>query len=472
MDDKERQERDKKNRQFLLKFALARETLDGAITEEMIDAEIRKRLQDDVYDEYLVNGALLTCTRAKWGNFSLSDGGSVKIEELSDKLKTGKPTEFLRVLENPIFANGLRHATVADTKQGWNIMPFPCNCRESATAEQEEAIKANMIDCQNHGVCKYLMELEEEWENINFNVPYAKFPDAKMISMYENVQATEVLDDLPSQQKEGITMTSVLFCKHGGFIYPLTSGQTILLPGIEKMLMDYKFTARQCMALYEIRDYLEKNPELRIGTTIFVFEGLATPRTNEEADWNGTNMYHPNGQFGAIAIVTVDGELKYAVQASTLPDDMEAYATICEGIYDIKNGYHSASEKFEGYAALWLNNNANIPAYNSIDKDDVADYIHFHMAGVLRKDHPADGSYSKGCITIPVKEYVAFGKEVGFINEGTDVNIGNNNIYRDAKSALPYSAHTKSFTGHMVIDRQYYDDTEGYLKFNAPKEEE
>lgn len=463
MDDKERQERDKKNQQFLLKFTLARETLDGAITEEMIDEEIRKRLQDDVYDEYLVNGALLTCTRAKWGNFSLSDGGSVKIEELSDKLKTGKPTEFLRVLENPIFANGLRHATVADTKQGWNIMPFPCNCRESATAEQEEAIKANMIDCQNHGVCKYLMELEEEWENINFNVPYAKFPDAKMISMFENEPATEILDDLPSKQEEGITMTSVLFCKHGGFIYPLTSGQTILLPGMEKMLKDYKLTARQCMALYEIRDYLEKNPELRIGTTIFVFEGLATPRTNEEADWNGINMYHPNGQFGAIAIVTVDGELKYVVQASTLPDDMENTATICEGIYDIKSGLH------KGYAALWLNNNANIPAYNSIDKDDVADYIHFHMAGVLRKDHPTN-PYSAGCITVPVKEYVAFGKKVGFIKEGTDVNIGSDNNYLNAKEKLKEKDYSESFTGHMVIDRQYYDDTEGYLKFNAPKE--
>lgn len=185
-------------------------------------------------------------------------------------------------------------------------------------------------------------------------------------------------------------------------------------------MKDYKLTARQCMALYEIRDYLEKNPELRIGTTIFVFEGLATPRTNEEADWNGINMYHPNGQFGAIAIVTVDGELKYVVQASTLPDDMENTATICEGIYDIKSGLH------KGYAALWLNNNANIPAYNSIDKDDVADYIHFHMAGVLRKDHPTN-PYSAGCITVPVKEYVAFGKKVGFIKEGTDVNIGSDN---------------------------------------------
>ena len=71
MNDKERQERDKENRQLILRFDLARETLDGAITEAMINEEICKRLQDDTHDEYLVDGALLTCTRAKWGDFIL-----------------------------------------------------------------------------------------------------------------------------------------------------------------------------------------------------------------------------------------------------------------------------------------------------------------------------------------------------------------------------------------------------------------
>ena len=447
-----------------------KKTLDGPFTEKVIDAEICRRLQDDVYDEYLVDGALLTCTRAKWGNFNLSSGENVRIDELSDKLKTGIPTEYLRVLENPIFTNGIRHATVADTKQGWNIMPFPCNCRESATPKQEEIIKANMSDCRSHGVCKYLMELEEEWENINFDVPYARFPDAKMNSVLEDKQASEILDSLSANQKEGITMTSVLFCKHGGFIYPLTSGQTMMLAGMEEILKEYNFTARQCMALYEVRAYLEKNPELCNGTTIFMFEGLATPRTDEEASWNGVNMFHPNGQFGAIAIVTVDGRLDFALlKASTLPDDMGTYATVCEGIYDIKSGRHSVSKSFDGYAALWLNNSENIPAYNSRTGNDHANAIHFHMAGLLSKDHPAN-PYSAGCITIPVKDYVAFGKKVGFISEETDESIGSDNIYGNAKSALKFSEHTKSFNGHMVIDRQYYDDTGGYLKFNGPKE--
>ncbi len=231
MDDKERQEKDKENRQFLLKFDLARETLDGAITEEDIDAEICKRLQDGVDDEYLVDGALLTCTRAKWGSFDLPSGGSIEIDGHSEKMMTGEPTTHLHVMENPMSDNGLCHATIADTVQEGNIYPFPCNCREAATLEQEKDIIANKDECQRRGVCKYLMDLEEEWENINFGVSYAQFPynDA---SVPGSVGASNILEPggrLMSELKAGITMTSVLFCRHGGFIYPLTSGQNIVV---------------------------------------------------------------------------------------------------------------------------------------------------------------------------------------------------------------------------------------------------
>jgi hypothetical protein len=230
MNDKERQERDKENRQLILRFDLARETLDGAITEAMINEEICKRLQDDTHDEYLVDGALLTCTRAKWGDFILSDGESIKIDRLSDKLKTGIPTGNLYVRENPVFSNGLSHATVADTIQDKNIFPFPCNCMESANPAQEKKIKANKNDCQKRGVCKYLMDLEEEWENINFETPYAKFPDIDASSPNASIGSVNVVESqgrTMSEIKEGITMTSVLFCRHGGFIYPLTSGQRL-----------------------------------------------------------------------------------------------------------------------------------------------------------------------------------------------------------------------------------------------------
>lgn len=474
-----------------LKRNMAQETLEGTITSEMINEEICRRLQDDVYDEYLVDGALLTCSSATWENFQLSDDDCIEIDGVEEKQKDGKATEYLRVPENPMSANKLRYATVADTKQEWNIIPFPCNCMVSALPEQEAKIRANKVDSQSHGVCKYLMDLEKEWENYDFKqtislsvprlfsepvsasvsipVPYKNFMDEEMPSELENAQMSEIWSRDSAQKKKGITRTSVLFCKHGGFIYPLTSGQTVLLDGLTEFLSTYNFTGKQYMALYEIMGYFERNPELCIGTSIFVFEGLATPRTDEEAKWNGVNKYHPNGQFGAIAIVTVDGRLEYALlKASTLPDDMETYATICEGIYDIKNGKH------KGYAAMWLNDNKGISAYNSIDGDDDATEIHFHMACALHSDHPGDGSYSQGCITIPMQDYLEFGMRVKFLNENAKEleEKWKNASYKDGKKMLIFEKYTEDFNGYMVIDRQYYDDTEGYLKFNGPRGKE
>lgn len=111
--------------------------------------------------------------------------------------------------------------------------------------------------------------------------------------------------------------------------------------------------------------------------------------------------------------IAKEGKLEYAAQyESTLPDNMEKAAAICDGKYEIKSGLH------KGHAALWLNDNNDIEAFNSIKKNDTVNYIHFHMAGLLLSD----------------------------------------------ELEKPYSE------GYMVIDRKYYDDTEGYLKFNGSEE--
>lgn len=482
---------EKKKIQNELKNTLALENTGLAgkdVTEDEVEKEICRRLQDGINDEYLVNGAILGCTSATWEDFPLSDGKFIKIDGKDEKQNKGEPTEYLRVLENPMYTNELRHANVTDTRQGWNILPFPCNCMEKATYDQEEILKTNKVDCQSHGVCKYLMDLEDAWENIDFKTPYAEFPDGKMYSWLEEAQAVSTLDRIPLYKKTGITMTSVLFCRHGGFIYPITSGQTILFNEWEAFAKENYFTARQCMALFEIMNYFESNPELCQGTAIFVFEGLATPvplrdenvedkdDPSYEWNWNGTNKYHPNGQFGAIIIVTVDGKPDcVAMKASTLPDNMEKAAIICEGVYTASETAHSKS-KDGGYAALTLMYDDDIPAYNSKTGNDHANYIHFHMAGLLKSDNPANPC-SEGCITMPVRQYAAFGKDVGFINEGTDEKIGEDNDYSVARVDLKASSHSKEFKGYMIIDRQYYDDTgndevDRYLKFNGPRGQE
>lgn len=385
-------------------------------------------------------------------------------------------------------------------------MPFPCNCKEPALSAQEDIIKENKVDCQSHGVCKYLMDLEEEQENYDFketlsvsvpvpflelapvsvsvSVPYKNFMDEAATSELEDIQMSEIWAKDNAQKKKGITMTSVLFCKHGGFIYPRTSGQTVLLEDLTEFLSTNEFTGKQYMALYEIKDYFEKYPELRTGWAIFVFEGLATPRSQEEEDWNGKNTYHPNGQFGAILIATENGIPKCAVmKASTLSDDMENAATICEGVYEASSVAHGVKRDsdgnviFGGYAALQLNNSNNISAYNSKTGNDYANGIHFHMAGDIKSDNP-DNPYSKGCITIPVQDYLEFGVNVEFIKGKAVDDIGeiwetyDGDDYQNAKEKLPYKTYAQKFDGHMVIDRQYYDDKNNYLKFNGTRSKE
>lgn len=240
MSDKERWEREKEERQFLLKLALAREEEAGFLTDKEIDRivcdRLREKENEEELKEYLVDGAVLTCTSAKWGNFYLSDGSSIHLEGAEEKEKKGDPIGILKVQENPMYTDNLHHANVADTKRGFNIMPFPCNCMEPALPEQETDIGRNRADCQKNGVCKYLMDLEEEWENIDFSEPeYIAMGDAPSYKEFDDVDATTALGvayvgslrngGLKNGQKQGITRTSVLFCKHGGFIYPVTSGQ-------------------------------------------------------------------------------------------------------------------------------------------------------------------------------------------------------------------------------------------------------
>ena len=81
-------------------------------------------------------------------------------------------------------------------------------------------------------------------------------------------------------------------------------------------------------------------------------------------------------------------------------------------------------------------------------------------------------------ITIPVQDYLEFGVAVEFIKrEEAECIKGkwedfDGDDYTKAKETLLYNTYAKEFDGHMVIDRQYYDDKNKYLKFNEPRSEE
>ena len=79
---------------------------------------------------------------------------------------------------------------------------------------------------QKHGVCQYLMDLEDEWENSNFGVEYESFFNLGIVPTIGSGRFMGLPIVISEEEsKAGIIMTSVLFCRHGGFIYPVTSGQ-------------------------------------------------------------------------------------------------------------------------------------------------------------------------------------------------------------------------------------------------------
>ena len=137
----------------------------------------------------------------------------------------------MRAYENPIYSNGLIFATVGDTIKGTNIIPFKCNCKIEADRESEiEKIK-NDKSCSKHGVCRHLMQLNSEWENVSLG--RSSYLSKKDISgsvrvpnnYLQQVRYGIVEDPSIAVEKEGLNMCSILFCKHGGIITPVNSGQ-------------------------------------------------------------------------------------------------------------------------------------------------------------------------------------------------------------------------------------------------------
>ena len=350
----------------------------------------------------------------------------------------------------------LLFATVDDAKIFDNIEPFG-NCKNppDRIAEKQIMELAGTSEAiRQLGNCRYLMKLNTSWENLISDKGYQE------ITGLDNCSAEE------------ITMEAVLFCKHGGFIYPIDPGYVatpvddMQLTLEEKAFAEkYGLSEEQCKALFDIREYFREHPELAVGTTIFAFEGLGENGTDN--NWNGINKYHPNGQFGAILIVTKDGLLSYAeTRASTLPDNMEKSATVKEGIYSVKSIPHPLNG---GYAAVRLTqfgtDNSVLSAYNSKHGNGTAEGINLHMAGRIHSDDP-EHPYSEGCITVTVDKYRDFGVATGFIRDREENRTaGSDGVYRNAKGPLNYGDNAeKDFNGSMVIDRKYYEDAAGYLK--------
>lgn len=417
------------------KQALELSTIEEYMKDYMKSLKAQREAQ-----HYLVDGAILRCTHCTME--------PVTISGLTFTAPMGSDEVVLKVTNNQYFHNdmGQYFATIKDSDAKKNINPFG-NCKNPPDrADEKEAIElaGTSAELRKLGTCRYLRKLNAAWENLISDVGY------------------EEVTGLENSLLEEITMESILFCQHGGLIYPVDPGYIVTEVDETELTLEekafaeaYGLTEEQCQALFDIRAYLEEHPELGIGTTIFAFEGLGIKLgEGETSSWNGRNSYHPDGQFGAILIVTKDGQLSYAeTRASTLPDNMETSATVKEGIYSVHAVSHPLSG---GYAAVRLKQFGSkddyvLPAYNSVHGNGTADGINLHMAGVIRSDNPLK-PYSAGCITIAVEGYRNFGVATGFIEDCEEtVNVGSDGDYKDAKKELEYDENSvKDFQGSIV----------------------
>lgn len=188
--------------------------------EQVSDAEIEKVFQEyaeeDKWRQYLVNGAVLTCNQATWEPFKVPGQENIVLEQNHIADKYTFPVGVLKVFDDEMVINGELYATVKDAVLGKNIFPFQCNCKKVVDRKDELTKIKKDPNCNKHGVCRHLMKLNEEWENLPLGKHLYKTKGAGINGEVENVKKEEI---------ECITMTSMLFCKHGGLITPVTSGQ-------------------------------------------------------------------------------------------------------------------------------------------------------------------------------------------------------------------------------------------------------
>lgn len=161
----------------------------------------------DNRDEYLMDGAILTCNMANTdvqiirGTAFGTEGTGVQGEKKYTKLSIP-----ISVSET----NGLSMATVKNHEKGEHILPFECNCLYLPDRDWEvEEIFEDVEACKKFGTCRKLMRLEDDWENMIKEAGYQTF------------------DAGEGEQAEGVTMMSMLFCSHGGLITPVSSGQIV-----------------------------------------------------------------------------------------------------------------------------------------------------------------------------------------------------------------------------------------------------
>ena len=144
-------------------------------------------------DEYLVSGAQLRC--------SMATSKKMTIEGRTYVPENPSETTYLKCEENRMESGeGKVNATTKDCVVYKNIKPFRCNCRVGPCDDEEKDMLLVDESCLTEGTCKALIDLSEHWDNYPSQVPHFRYRDERF------------------GEVSGITMMSMLFCKHGAFL--------------------------------------------------------------------------------------------------------------------------------------------------------------------------------------------------------------------------------------------------------------
>jgi hypothetical protein len=181
---------------------------------------------------------------------------------------------------------------------------------------------------------------------------------------------------------------------------------------IEQYIKDKGIKGKQATALYRVNEYTNNSiikNKLSVNSStplVFFFEGdgsYSLPQTD-----------HPEGRYGAMVIVVVNGEVKYTSKnASTLPDYESKDKTVKDGVYEFVGGKHRGT-----YPALRVRDGGEVPATKGIKKIDcTANGINIHKG--YNKDNE-DSPTSTGCITVHKDEYVRFLISVGVVKNSLE----------------------------------------------------
>ncbi len=320
LSDKQKELADQAKDRSAEKIAKAREDDPG-----MTDDEYMLEEYADDHDEYLVDGARLKCSHA-----------IREIKVIQGKIyRSVAPdtTTVLKVTENPKAkcCGYLYHATVKDRKVKDNIPPFRCNCDREPHNEKEWAKLEADETCLYEGTCKALIDLEDEWDNLPTMTPYLSFGN-----------------DGDEESISGITMSSMLFCKHGGLITPVTSGQTTKLCASNLNLAWYNYNETMLSKINAIdpkyndlikqfKEAYEKNKSryMRLAKQMGIPpEMLAVIHYRENSSdylQGGFNVYLHNGQtLGQITTKAPKNKLYYDFDTAALNAIAEKAQTISD----------------------------------------------------------------------------------------------------------------------------------------------